>query len=382
MPRHGGEDPGASKNGIIEKNLTLDISNELYKELEKYGIPVYMTRNIDETLNPTERVNRILDAFGNSEDVIVVSNHINAGGGDGAEVIYALRNPSTLSNIIVEQLEKAGQNIRKVYQRRAYTDTSKDYYFIHRNTGVTEPVIVEYGFLDSTGDDVNQLKNNYKDYAVAVARAIAEYVGITSSDDNTYIVKKGDSLWTIAKKFNTTVDKIKNKNNLSSNLLSIGQALEIPIETEEVVNVNKYIVKAGDTLYSIAKNYNINVDRLKKYNNLNNSILSIGQVIYIPNEIIPVSSNQYVVEKGDTLYSISIKNGISVDELKKYNNLSTNTLSIGQIIYLPILNEYTVEKGDTLYSIAKKNNTTVDNLINLNNLSTNTLKVGQKLIVK
>ena len=80
---HGGDDPGSSGNGIIEKELTLKISQYMYDRLKKLGIPVTMTRTTDETLNPTDRVNRILDAYGNNSNVIVVSNHINAGGGDG-----------------------------------------------------------------------------------------------------------------------------------------------------------------------------------------------------------------------------------------------------------------------------------------------------------
>lgn len=79
---HGGDDPGSSGNGIIEKELTLKISQYMYDRLKKLGIPVTMTRTTDETLNPTDRVNRILAAFGNNSNVIVVSNHINAGGQD------------------------------------------------------------------------------------------------------------------------------------------------------------------------------------------------------------------------------------------------------------------------------------------------------------
>lgn len=79
-PGHGGDDPGAIGNGIVEKDLTLEISKYMYDRLKSLGIPVYITRNTDETLSPTDRVNRILNAFGNNKDVIVVSNHINAGG--------------------------------------------------------------------------------------------------------------------------------------------------------------------------------------------------------------------------------------------------------------------------------------------------------------
>lgn len=77
---HGGDDPGSSGNGIIEKDLTLDISNYMYDRFKSLGIPVKMTRTADETLSPNERITRVLDAFGNSSDVIVLSNHINAGG--------------------------------------------------------------------------------------------------------------------------------------------------------------------------------------------------------------------------------------------------------------------------------------------------------------
>lgn len=80
---HGGDDPGASGNGIIEKELTLAISQYMYDLFKELGADVKMTRVSDETISPTERVNRILEAFGNNKDVIVISNHINAGGGDG-----------------------------------------------------------------------------------------------------------------------------------------------------------------------------------------------------------------------------------------------------------------------------------------------------------
>ena len=78
---HGGSDPGSSGNGIIEKDLTLKISQYMYDLFREKGIPVTMTRTTDETLSPTERVNRILNAYGDGRNVIVISNHINAGGG-------------------------------------------------------------------------------------------------------------------------------------------------------------------------------------------------------------------------------------------------------------------------------------------------------------
>ena len=380
-PGHGGEDPGASGNGIIEKNLTLEISRYMYDRFKELGIPVYITRTTDETISPTERVNRILNAFGNNKNVIVVSNHINAGGGDGAEVIYALRNKSTLANKILNSLAKSGQNIREAYQRRLPSNTSKDYYFIHRNTGNTEPVLVEYGFLDSKGDDVEQLKNNAEKYANAVVDAILDYIGYGTGTN--YTVQKGDSLWNIANKFNVSVESLKTANNLASNLLNIGQTLKIPTEEKPVTgDYTVYTISKGDSLYSIAQKYNTTVDALVKYNNLSSTNLKVGEQLLIPTS--ESKLNTYTVKSGDSLYSIAKKYGITVDELKKANGLTSNNLSLNQKLVIPETKGeigYVVKAGDSLYSIAQKYNITVDELKKANGLTTNTLTIGQELTI-
>lgn len=379
---HGGDDPGAVNGNIKEKDFTLAVAEYIYKRLQELGIPTYITRSTDETLDRDERVNRILSAFGNNSDVIVLSNHINAGGGEGAEVIYALRDKSALADTVLNEIEKTGQVVRKTYQRRLPSNTSKDYYFIHRDTGKTEPIIVEYGFLDNASD-ANRLKNNYKEYADAVVKAVASYIGVPYISESTYIVKSGDSLYSIAKKYNTTVDEIKKLNNLTSNSLSIGQILNIPLS--EVVLVNEYIVKSGDSLYSIANKYNTMVNELKSLNNLSNNTLSIGQVLKLPKVDEIVTVNEYIVKSGDSLYSIAKKYNTSVDELKSLNNLTSNMLSVGQKLNIPVTEEvsnvYTVKSGDNLYSIARKFNTTVNEIKSKNNLSSNTLSIGQKLII-
>ena len=143
-----------------------------------------------------------------------------------------------------------------------------------------------------------------------------------------------------------------------------------------------YQVKSGDTLYSIANKYNISVNELKTLNNLTNNNLSIGQLLNVPSGLSLV--NSYIVEKGDTLYSIAKKFDISVNKLKEYNNLTNNLLSVGQKILIPIEDDmtYVVKSGDTLYKIAREYNISVDKLKELNNLTSNILSVGQILIVK
>lgn len=384
---HGGLDPGTSGNGIVEKDYTLKISEYMKNRFDELGIESSMTRTTDESLDATVRPKRAQSFYGSGNDVILVSNHINAGGGDGAEVIYALRNSDTLSRKIASEIEKTGQNVRKYYQRRLPSNPSKDYYYILRDTPNNESIIVEYGFVDSSGDDVSQLKNNWEEMAEAVVKAIAEYIGVsyTVNDNiNYYKVQSGDTLWSIARKNGITVNELKEANNLTSNALSIGQLLYIPIEETEIIETEVYTVKSGDTLYSIAKKYNLSVDELKKLNNLTSNNLSIGQKLNVssPNQEIETT---YTVVKGDTLYGIANKFGVSVDNLKNINNLKSNTLSIGQLLKIPggANNKltYTVKKGDTLYNIAKTYNTDVNTVKKLNNLTSNSLSIGQTLIL-
>ena len=81
-PGHGGVDSGAIGNDILEKDYNLQISRYMYDRFRELGVPVYLTRDSDTTLEPTDRVNKVLSLFGNDPNVIVISNHINAGGGD------------------------------------------------------------------------------------------------------------------------------------------------------------------------------------------------------------------------------------------------------------------------------------------------------------
>lgn len=386
---HGGTDGGAVGNGIIEKDLTLEISQYIHDRLDELGIANTLIRTTDETIEPNDRVERIVEPYGSGSDVVVVSNHINAGGGEGAEIIYALRNSDTLSKKISNELENSGRVVRKYYQRRYPSDSSKDYYFIHRNTGNTEAIIVEYGFLDNV-TDAELLKKYWKDYAEAVVKAIANYLGVTyvftgeMVNENYYIVKSGDSLWSISKKYGLTVDKLKELNNLSGNMLSVGQKLLIKDTSSSNDLGVYYTVKAGDTMYGIAKEYNLSVDELKSMNNLTSNNLSIGQKLLVSGtgEVVTGGDyDTYVVKSGDNLYSIARKYGTTVDNLKDINNLSSNLLSIGQKLLVPKIGSktYVVVAGDSLYKIAQKNGTTVTELINLNELPTTNLSIGQVL---
>ena len=252
---HGGIDSGAVGNGLEEKNLNLEAATYMFNRLQELGIPAKMTRTQDEYLPKEDRIRRILSLYNNSPNTLLISNHINAGGGEGAEVVYSLKNSPTLANLVLDNIGEAGQIKRKAYQRRLPENPNKDYYYILRETGNTEPILVEYGFIDN-GRDANKLRNNLNDYVEGVVKAIAEYTGYPYTPKGEdieakdyYIVQRGDTLYSISRRFNVSLDDLRRINNLQSDTLSIGQVLYF-IEQQDNNIEDKYIVQRGDTLYS------------------------------------------------------------------------------------------------------------------------------------
>lgn len=384
-PSKGGRESGVTGNGIVEKDYNLLISEYIFNRLKSLGADVKIIRTTDEYISEDDRANKILNAYGNNSKVVALSNML-GNIGSGAEIIYALRNNSNLASSLAENLDDAGLTVSKYYQRRSENDTSKDYYNIQKDTGLIETIIVNYGNINNINEATN-IKNEWEDYAEAVVKSLANYTNVPyykeGESQEIYTVKKGDSLWKIANKYNTAVEKLKSANNLKTNTLSVGQKLVIPSISVSPEVSDTYIVQKGDSLWSIANKFNMTVSELKKLNNLTNNLLSIGQVLKIKD-----SSNNgektYTVQKGDSLWVIANKYGITTEELKSYNNLTSNLLSIGQVLKIPqgktsTENIYTVKKGDSLWTIANRYNTTVEKIKVLNNLTSNLLSIGQQL---
>ena len=274
------------------------------------------------------------------------------------------------------------------------------------NTYVVQSGDTLYGISRQFNTSVQKLRelNNLSDDNIVPLQVLI----VAKNDENNpsecviYTVVKGDNLYSIAKKYDTTVDAIKRYNNLTSNNLSIGQRIRIPCYMDDSDNTTmpdyvKYAVQAGDSLYSIANKFGTTVDKIKKDNNLKTDALSIGQVLIVDDNkgvssveecygedfVVPGDYITYTVKSGDNLYSIARKYNTSVSEIKSLNNLSTNNLSIGQVLKIPSTGNtyYTVQAGDSLYSIARKFDTTVDAIKRKNNLTSNLLSLGQKLII-
>ena len=153
----------------------------------------------------------------------------------------------------------------------------------------------------------------------------------------TYTVKRGDTLYGISNQYGVSVTELAELNKVDAKTLQIGQELKIP--DKNGINPNNmfmYTVQKGDTLYNIAKKYNTTVSKIIDLNYLKSPNLSIGQVLRIPemytkeeDMYLPQYIN-YVVKKGDTLYSISKEYNIDKDILKKDNTLVNDNLTVGQ----------------------------------------------------
>ena len=253
-----------------------------------------------------------------------------------------------------------------------------------------------------------------------------------------YRVKRGDNLSTIAQKYDVAVDDLKKWNNIRGNKVAYGKNLKINgVEADQKstavakVEIDKkgiqkdslatptnsiYVVQKGDNLSNIAKKFNVTVAELQDWNKLTTKSISLGaslQVVKNPihNEVIaePVERKDiaYSVQKGDNLGSIAKKFGASVEELKQWNNLTSNAIAIGNSLIVAkneiVIDtnkvtiasfkkkeqypstaskesEYYVKKGDSLYSISKKYpGVTISDLKKWNNIKGEELKPGMKL---
>ncbi|MED4140136.1 LysM peptidoglycan-binding domain-containing protein [Priestia megaterium] len=183
-----------------------------------------------------------------------------------------------------------------------------------------------------------------------------------SADTDTHKVKAGETLFSISQQHNVTVEDLKKWNGLSSTLIYANQTLQIgststdssSSSTPTTTSSNHtYTVKSGDTLYRIAKNNGTSVQQLKEWNNLSSHLIYVNQVLKISgtgtvssspsapvqektNETqaspAPSNSKNYKVQPGDTMWSVAQRHGISISQLKQWNNLSSNTIYINQVL--------------------------------------------------
>ncbi|WP_407271541.1 LysM peptidoglycan-binding domain-containing protein [Radiobacillus sp. PE A8.2] len=237
----------------------------------------------------------------------------------------------------------------------------------------------------------------------------------------TYTIVSGDSLSVIAKRNNTTTDSIRAYNQLTSDTIYVGQKLKIPIAAAPTVPASEqrpseesnttYKVNSGDSLSVIAKRLNTTVETIRSLNNLTTDMIYVGQALKIPGnqQTEPVQKSEpeipstptettndtlsYVIVSGDSLSVIANRFNTAVDQIRSLNNLTTDMIYVGQVLNIPQkkservqepsteTSTYTVVRGDSLSLIAKTHMTTVNAIKSSNNLTTNMIYVGQVLTI-
>lgn len=256
-----------------------------------------------------------------------------------------------------------------------------------------------------------------------------------------HTVKRGDNLALIANKYGVSMKEVKDWNNLRSSNLQAGRKLKIRVSDAIVVKeeaiaekvadkktvkaketnpdsliknpttVAEHTVEQGETLVTIAKKHKMYVSDLKKFNNLKDGNIKVGDKLrlkYSPEPIVAEqkeeaiaaiqnTENLHIVKKGENIFQIAKAYKVGVDDILNWNNMTTTSINVGDQLKIEKVQEvvadntkkkinkfeeqkmYVVQKGDSLFKISQKHNTTVAEIKKKNNIKENDLQPGMKL---
>jgi len=277
----------------------------------------------------------------------------------------------------------------------------------------------------STNDD------KYAQLYSAMMEDSVEFIAPEGKTPVKYVVKSKDNLLDIADLFDVRVSDLRNWNNLPyTSRVKVGQELTIYVpkdkvdyysrinemsekEKSEILFVNsdeswiEHKIRSGESLSSIAAKYGVTVAQLKEWNNLKSNNIYKGKklVVYSGNTrnlTLNSASNKtttkYKVRKGESLSEIATKFGVTIAQLKKWNNLKSNSVRIGQVLTVHGKDDvrsygdntvkrnsnvikYVVKKGDSIGKIAQNFNVAINDIKKWNNLKNNNIVAGKTLIL-
>ncbi len=398
-PGHGGEDPGSiGPSRKYEKNATLSISKKLAAQLNAVpGIKTRLTRNADYFVNLNRRVAIARENEAHLLISIHADAFTTPQPRGGSVFVLNTRRANTEISRWIENKEKqsellggsgaaftgniADKNVNQTLLDLQFSHSQKEGYKLatailsemgkvaklHNSKPINTSlavlrspqipsVLVETGFISNPTEEKLLFQRSHQDkLARAVTKAVVKYLkanppeGIilsnaTSSTGSVsqHKVSRGESLSVIASKYGTSTQALMKLNNLKSSSLAIGQVLKIPssaqgsssssaVKTKTITHT----VKSGEYLGKIASRYKVLVADIKHENRLKSETLRVGQKLRITVEVKDVPLRKHKVARGDYLGKIASKYGVSVDAIRKANNLRSDSLAVGQVLIIP-----------------------------------------------
>lgn len=209
-------------------------------------------------------------------------------------------------------------------------------------------------------------------FAVNADHMPVDSVGVEKKGSKIFVLYKvdaGETLSSISRKYNTSVEAIRAENNLGSDGLKPGDVIKVPYTAKPSYAGKKvHTVEASQTLYSIARQYNVTLEDIKKWNNLSSNEISLGQQLIVGDNTSTAAATQ-AEGKRDAQLEQPVKQTVSMEPVTPATNAA------GQKVH-------TVEASQGLFAIARMYNLPIENLRKWNNLSSDNLKVGQEILLE
>nr|WP_269135268.1 LysM peptidoglycan-binding domain-containing protein [Vibrio cincinnatiensis] len=396
---HGGEDPGSiGPTRKFEKDVTLSVSKKLADQINAVpGMKAVLTRSGDYFVNLNKRteiarrskahllVSIHADAFhtpqprgasvfvlntrrANTEIARWVENHEQQSellGGAG-EVLAKTNNDRNVSQTLLDlqfshsqkEGHKVASNILREMGKVAHLHKSEP---VNASLAVLKSpdipsVLVEMGFISNPVEERLLFQRSHQDkLARALAKALVQYFEENPPEGTLFAnrgktqqhkVQRGESLSVIAQKYGASVQAIMQANQLKDSRLSVGQNLTIPggergpvpvpvvnnpVETETIVHT----VKSGEFLGRIANTYKVSVEAIRRENNLKSDTLSVGQKLNITVSLKDKPLRKHKVQRGEFLGKIASQYNVSVQSIREANQLRSDQLAVGQVLIIP-----------------------------------------------
>jgi murein DD-endopeptidase MepM/ murein hydrolase activator NlpD len=220
---------------------------------------------------------------------------------------------------------------------------------------------------------------------------VIAFVTLAYASAQQITVRPRDTLWDLARRHGTTVGELQKVNALAGSALEVGMVLKLPGGSDTAPA--SYSVRAGDTLYEIALAFDLTVDKLIAYNNLEGTVIQPGQVLSLVPPDIELAPLEVTIMPGDTLWRLAREHDVTVAALAAANGISTDSvLHPGDVLQVPgryaggiqgqggaVAPVITVAPGESLSLLARRYDTTVAALMSANELTSTTLHIGQRL---